>query len=101
MLNWICPDIILRSSHADALLKILKDARESWYFIGEGIDCKQADLREIKSNNNNDKLMCLNSMLRKRLEAGGLTLSKLCESLRGNMVNLGEFADEIEALNLR
>ncbi len=45
--------------------------------------------------------MCLNSMLRKRLEAGGLTLSKLCESLRGNMVNLGEFADEIEALNLR
>ncbi len=82
------------------MLEKLNNARSKWYFIGKGIGCKIDDLDEIQGMHLHNNAMCLGAMLVKRIQAGELTRFKLCESLRGIMVQRDDVAQEIEALNL-
>ncbi len=82
------------------IFKPLNKAREKWYFIGDGIGCTLSDLKEIRDTHSNDKCMCLLEMLQCRIQQGQLTRSMLCTSLRGDLVNRDDIAQEIEALDL-
>ncbi len=87
-------------SHLIAILKVLKDARDVWYFIGQGIDCNLADLDEIQNRYPHKDLMSLQTMLQRRIRQGGLTRTMLCESLRGEFVGRDDVAQTIEALDI-
>ncbi len=82
------------------ILKVLKKARDKYYYIGKGIGLDDADLKEIENSHHPDKLRCLDEMLKLRIQKGGLTRSELCESLRGELVERNDVAREIEALDL-
>ncbi len=71
-----------------------------WYFIGTGIGCTLSDLDEIQAKHEPDKSMCLLKMLQRRIQRGQLTRSMLCASLRGDLVNRDDVAQEIKALDL-
>ncbi len=75
------------------------NARDKWYFIGEGIGCKFADLKEIKDGYHPNQTMCLHEMLKHRISQGGLTRSILCASLRGPCVERDDLAQNIERLS--
>ncbi len=93
-------DVILTMEQEDVILKVLKKARDKSYFIGKGIGLDDADLKEIENSHHPDKIRCLHEMLKLRIQQGGLTRSKLCESLRGELVERNDVALEIEALDL-
>ncbi len=101
--NWlyiIHADIPLTVNHTMTIFNPLNKAREKWYFIGTGIDCTLSDLDEIQAKHSSDKSMCLLKMLQFRTQQGQLTRSMLCASLRGDLVNRDDIAQEIEALDL-
>ncbi len=90
--------IVLKVEHIDKIFGKLIKARASWYLIGKGIDCQRDDLNEIKTRWSNDNKMCLHEMLEARIQAGKLTRSKLCTSLRAE--GRDDVAQEVEALKL-
>ncbi len=82
------------------LLEILKEARDKWYFIGQALGCKDADLDEIDQRYHPNMMRCLQVMLKQRIQQGGLTLPILCDSLRGKLVERSDVADKIANLYL-
>ncbi len=82
------------------LLAVLKNARDEWYYIGQALGVKDADLDEIDSRHHPNYKRCLHEMLKKRIRQGGLTRSLLCQSLRGELVERDDVAQEIEDLEL-
>ncbi len=90
----------LTVDHVKVVLPVLNEARAKWYFIGQGLGCKDADLNEIQDTHLPNKTMCLQVMLRSRIQRGGLTLSMLCDTLRGEFVGRDDLAQNISALNL-
>ncbi len=93
-------DVILTMEQKDVILKVLKKARDKYHYIGKGIGLDDADLKEIENRHHPSQLRCLDEMLKLRKQQGGLTRSKLCESLRGKFVERNDVAREIEALDL-
>ncbi len=83
--------------HKKKIFKVLNKARDKWYFIGEGLGCESADLKEIEDRYHPDKSRCLDEMLQRRIQGGGLTTSTLCTALRG--VKRDDLAIEIEGLS--
>ncbi len=79
---------------------VLNEARDKWYFIGEGLGLGTADLNEIQAQHHSDKAMCLHKVLQHRIQRGRLTRSTLCKSLRGQLVQRDDVAQNIEALPL-
>ncbi len=71
-------------------------AKDKWYYIGKGIGVEDADLMEIDNRYLPDKVRCLDEVLRRRLQEGGLTLSILCNTLRGKYVLRDDVAKDIE-----
>ncbi len=94
----LCADITV--NHTTTLFVVLNEAREKWYFIGEGLGLGTADLDEIQGQHHPDKAMCLHKVLQHRIQRGRLTRSTLCKSLRGQLVQRGDVAQRIEALPL-
>ncbi len=92
-------DLTLTVDHTMTIFKPLNKARDDWYFIGDGIGCTPSDLKEIRDTYSTDKRMCL-ELLQRRIQQGQLTRSMLCASLRGDLVNRDDVAQEIEALDL-
>ncbi len=98
-MNTLSPgSLILTVDHVTNLLTVLKKAREKWYFIGVALGCGIADLNDIDHRYHPDKMRCLQVMLQQRIQRGGLTLSFLCDSLRGKLVERNDIADEIKKL---
>ncbi len=83
--------------HKKRIFKVLNKARDKWYFIGEGLGCQSAELREIEDRYHLDKARCLEEILCRKIQGGGLTTSTLCTALRG--VNRDDLAIEIEGLS--
>ncbi len=90
----------LTVDHTMNIFRPLNKALEKWYFIGIGIGCTLSDLDKIQANHKPDKDMCLLKMLQFRIQQGQLTRSMLCASLRGDLVNRDDVAQDIEALDL-
>ncbi len=82
----------------ETILEILRKARDKYYYIGQGIGVLDADLKEIEDKYLPDKSRCLDEILKRRIQRGGLTCSLLCQSLRG--AERDDVAQEIEALDL-
>ncbi len=91
---------MLTIEHEYRIREVLSNAKDKWYFIGEGIGCKSADLEQIENKHHPDKDRCLHEMLKHRINQGGLTHSILCDSLRGPFVGRDDLAQNIERLNL-
>ncbi len=94
----ITDDVILTVDHKDTIFKVIEKARDKYYFLGEGIGLKRADLIEIENRYLPDKKRCLLEILILRIQQGGLTRSMLCQSLRE--AERDDVAQEIEDLNL-
>ncbi len=77
--------------------KLVK-AKAQWYYIGKGIGVEECDLTEIEDSHRSDKVRCLDEVLKRRIQRGGLTLSILCKSLRSKRVERDDVARLIEAL---
>ncbi len=90
----------ITAKHEEVLLKKLLKARDNWYYIGKGIGVTDADLKEIDNRYLPDKVRCLDEVLKRRIQQGGLSRSMLCECLRGEFVGRDDVATEIEALDL-
>ena len=90
----------LTVKHKKILLKKLVTAKDKWYYIGEGIGVDDSDLQEIEDKYLPDKVRCLDEVLKRRIQQGGLSRSMLCECLRGEFVGRDDVATEIEALDL-
>ncbi len=90
----------LTGEHEETLLEMLFDARDKWYYIGKGIGVPVADLKEIEDKYLSDKVRCLNEVLTRRLQQGGLSRFLLCKCLRGKFVGRDDVATKIEALDL-
>ncbi len=87
----------MATKHKKRILKVLDKARGEWYYIGQGLGCESADLKEIEDRHHPDKARCLDEMLESRIQGGGLTTSTLCTALRG--VKRDDLAIEIEGLS--
>ncbi len=99
----MCPlstDVTLTVDHVMKLLVVLDEARDKWYFIGQALGVKDADLKEMENRHLPDKTRCMLDMLTVRVQHGGLTRSILCHSLRGKLVNRHNVANKIETLEL-
>ncbi len=94
----LCADITV--GRTMTVFVVLNEAREKWYFIGEGLGLGTADLDEIHAQHHPDKAMCLRKVLQRRIQRGRLTRSTLCISLRGQLVERDDVAQRIEALPL-
>ncbi len=93
-------DVTLTMDHLSAVINVLMEAREEWYFIGQRLGCKIADLKGIDNKYLPNKKMCVQKMMELRIQRGGLTRSMLCDSLRGENVWRDDVARNIEALDL-
>ncbi len=82
-------------------MKVLKEVRDKWRYIGKGIGVVESDLREIEDKYISDKCMCLQQMMTGRLQRGGLTRAGLSAVLRGEDVQRNDVAQQIDALNLQ
>ena len=82
------------------ILSVLVKAKNQYYYIGKGIRVSDEDLGEIGDRHFPDKVRCLDEILKRRIQQGGLTCSMLCQSLRGRLVGRDDVAQEIEALEL-
>ncbi len=95
----LCADNIT-VTNVQTVFAVLNEARDKWYFIGEGLGLGTADLEEIQAQHHPDRAMCLHKMLQRRIQRGGVTRYKLCKSLRGQNVQRDDVAQMIEALRL-
>ncbi len=83
----------------ERIFNVLDKAQDKWYYIGKGLGCESADLKEIEDRYLPDKLRCLDEMLESRIQGGELTTSMLCTALRGKHVNRDDIAKEIGGLS--
>ena len=79
---------------------ILVKAQDKYHYIGKGIGVSDEDRKAIEDRHLPDKVRCLDEILKKRIQQGGLTRSMLCQSLRGVLVGRDDVAQEIKALEL-
>ncbi len=98
-MSWyLCAAITV--DHTMTVFEVLNEARDKWYFIGEGLGLGTADLDEIQAQHHSDKAMCLRKVLQRRIQRGGLTRSLLCTSLRQSIVQRDDVAKTIGSLTL-
>ncbi len=96
--DYICSDVTLtKVDHERIVLEVLYKARKKWHDIGTGLGFNSDDLEEIEDKYHPDNVRCLNEVLKRRIQRGQLTRSMVCSSLRGNLVQRDDVAQEIEA----
>lgn len=80
------------------MLSVVNGAKREWYNIGLGIGVDMDFLDDLESEHSKDHSVCLRKMLQHRVQKGGLTLSILCEGLRGDLVSRSDLADKLEKM---
>ena len=82
------------------ILNKIKKATDRYFYIGKGIGINDSDLNSIEERYLPDKFRCLHEILKIRIQQGGLMLSCLYDTLKGDLVGREDLAQEIEALAL-